>query len=41
MGWALLDIGIEQVRGGKTDYYNHISSAFLSGLLFKSTGIKF
>jgi import inner membrane translocase subunit TIM23 len=37
MGWAILDNGLESVRG-TSDYYNHISAAFLSGFLFKSTG---
>ncbi|KAI8905716.1 hypothetical protein PhCBS80983_g02610 [Powellomyces hirtus] len=37
MGWALLDNTFEMLRGGESDYFNHIGAAFTSGLLFKST----
>jgi import inner membrane translocase subunit TIM23 len=36
MGWALIDSSIGLVRN-TSDYYNHISAAFLSGFIFKST----
>ncbi|KAJ3106420.1 Mitochondrial import inner membrane translocase subunit tim23 [Phlyctochytrium planicorne] len=36
MGWALTDNLMQSVRG-VSDYYNHISAAFLTGLIFKST----
>ncbi|KAJ3288290.1 hypothetical protein BCR33DRAFT_763566 [Rhizoclosmatium globosum] len=36
MGWALLDNTIYSFRG-VSDYYNHISAAFLAGAIFKST----
>lgn len=36
MGWALIDSSLGLVRD-KSDYYNHISAAFLSGFIFKST----
>ncbi|KAI8842757.1 Tim17/Tim22/Tim23/Pmp24 family-domain-containing protein [Chytriomyces cf. hyalinus JEL632] len=37
MGWGLLDNLFSSFRGGKSDYYNHVTAAFLSGALFKST----
>ncbi|KAI8819218.1 Tim17/Tim22/Tim23/Pmp24 family-domain-containing protein [Fimicolochytrium jonesii] len=37
MGWALLDNAFEAMRGGQSDYYNHVAAAFTSGFLFKST----
>ncbi|KAJ3023574.1 Mitochondrial import inner membrane translocase subunit tim23 [Thoreauomyces humboldtii] len=37
MGWALLDSAFEAIRGGQSDYFNHVGAAFTSGLLFKST----
>ncbi|KND03196.1 protein transporter TIM23 [Spizellomyces punctatus DAOM BR117] len=36
MGWALLDNAFEMIRG-ESDYINHISAAFTSGFIFKST----
>ncbi|KAI8812254.1 Tim17/Tim22/Tim23/Pmp24 family-domain-containing protein, partial [Cladochytrium replicatum] len=39
--WAGLDTAISKLRDDKSDYFNHLSAAFLSGLIFKSTaGIK-
>ncbi|KAJ3120689.1 Mitochondrial import inner membrane translocase subunit tim23 [Nowakowskiella sp. JEL0407] len=37
LSWALLDSGLSRLRDGKSDYYNHISAAFLSGFLYRST----
>ncbi|KAI8616464.1 Tim17/Tim22/Tim23/Pmp24 family-domain-containing protein [Chytriomyces sp. MP71] len=37
MGWALLDNSLCSLRNGKSDYYNHLTAAFLSGAIFKST----
>jgi hypothetical protein len=40
MGWALIDSSLGLVRN-TSDYYNHVSAAFLSGVIFKSTaGLK-
>ncbi|KAI8853209.1 Tim17/Tim22/Tim23/Pmp24 family-domain-containing protein [Chytridium lagenaria] len=36
IGWALTDNLFSSVRG-VSDYYNHISAAFLTGVIFKST----
>ena len=38
MAWALLDNTFEAVRE-KSDYTNHLSAAFLSGFIFKCTGM--
>ncbi|KAJ3014388.1 UNVERIFIED_CONTAM: Mitochondrial import inner membrane translocase subunit tim23 [Siphonaria sp. JEL0065] len=40
LGWALLDNTFYSFRD-TSDYYNHLSAAFLSGALFKSTGTVF
>ncbi|KAI9017503.1 hypothetical protein BC832DRAFT_527197 [Gaertneriomyces semiglobifer] len=37
MGWALLDSAFEALRGGESDYYNHLGAAFTSGFIFKCT----
>ncbi|TPX31084.1 hypothetical protein SmJEL517_g05505 [Synchytrium microbalum] len=34
--WSMIDSGLQEVRG-VSDYYNHIGSAFVTGILFKST----
>ncbi|EGF77785.1 hypothetical protein BATDEDRAFT_91477 [Batrachochytrium dendrobatidis JAM81] len=36
MTWAIMDNTLSMIRG-KSDYFNHISAAFASGILFKST----
>lgn len=36
MSTVIIDLSIKELRG-KSDYSNHVGSAFLAGLLFKST----
>lgn len=38
LGWTIFDSCLASIRK-KSDYYNHISAAFLAGSLYKCTGM--